>query len=239
VNASGKWLAREALLAASSAATLAACLAWLGPPGSDLAAHAYQRTVFLEHGFSLWNNFWYAGHYSFISYSVLYYPLAALFGIRLLAVATIAAASLAFAVVLGREFGPAARWSSRTFAVVWAGIVLSAAFPFALGVALALLALLALQAARLWRFALLAALAVAASPLAFVLLALVLVGIALGRHPDRRAVVGAGLALAAIGATELLILRAFPNGGRYPFRLLELMPALAFCATGIILTRGV
>ena len=130
MNASGKWLAREALLAASSAATLAACLAWLGPPGSDLAAHAYQRTVFLEHGFSLWNNFWYAGHYSFISYSVLYYPLAALFGIRLLAVATIAAASLAFAVVLGREFGPAARWSSRTFAVVWAGIVLSAAFPF-------------------------------------------------------------------------------------------------------------
>ena len=37
----------------------------------------------------------------------------------------------AFAIVVGREWGPAARWSSRTFAVVWAGIVLSAAFPFA------------------------------------------------------------------------------------------------------------
>jgi hypothetical protein len=115
---------------------------WLGSaPGTDLAAHAYQRTVFLEHGFTLWNNFWYAGRYSFISYSILYYPLAALLGIRLLAVATIATAALAFAVVLGHEFGPAARRSSRTFAVVWAGIVLSAAFPFALGVALALLAL--------------------------------------------------------------------------------------------------
>jgi hypothetical protein len=239
VTASGRWLAREALLAAFSAATLAACLAWFGPPGSDLAAHAYQRTVFLEHGFSLWNNFWYAGHYSFISYSVLYYPLAALFGIRLLAVATIAAASLAFAVVLGREFGPAARWSSRTFAVVWAGIVLSAAFPFALGVALALLALWALQATRLWRFALLAALALAASPLAFVMLALVLGGVAVGRRPDRRVAAGAGLAVAAIGATELLIVRAFPNGGRYPFQLLELIPALAFCVTGIALTWGV
>src|SRR5438128_10531710 len=124
---------------------LAALLVWLGPPGSDLAAHAYQRTLFLQHGFSLWNNFWYAGRYSFVTYSLLYYPLAALLGIKLLAVATVATAALAFAVVLGREWGPSARWSTRTFAIVWAGIVLSAAVPFALGPALVLLALLALQ----------------------------------------------------------------------------------------------
>ena len=80
-------------------------LAWLGPPGTDLAAHAYQRTLFLEHGFTLWNNFWYAGRYSFVTYSVLYYPLAALLGIRLLAVATIALAALAFAVVLVARVG--------------------------------------------------------------------------------------------------------------------------------------
>jgi hypothetical protein len=74
-------LRREALLSALAAGTLAALLVWLGPPGSDLAAHAYQRALFLQHGFSLWNNFWYAGRYSFVTYSVLYYPLAALFGI--------------------------------------------------------------------------------------------------------------------------------------------------------------
>ena len=199
MTVSSRWLAREAVLAAAAAATLATLLVWLGPPGTDFAAHAYQRTVFLEHGFTLWNNFWYAGRYSFISYSVLYYPLAALLGIRLLAVATIAAAALAFAVVLGREFGPAARWSSRTFAVVWAGIVLSAAFPFALGAALALLALWALQAGRLWRFALVAALTLAASPLAFLLLTLVLGGIALGRRPNCRVLTGAGLAVTTIG----------------------------------------
>ena len=157
-------LRREALLSAVLAAAVASVLAWLGPPGTDFAAHAYQRTLFLEHGFSLWNNWWYAGRYSFITYSVLYYPLAALLGIRLLAVATIALAALAFAVVLGREWGPAARWSSRTFAVVWAGIVLSAAFPFALGIALALLTLMALQRRSHWRFAALATLTLAASP---------------------------------------------------------------------------
>ena len=83
-------LVREATLSAAGAGALAAVLIWLGPPGSDLAAHAYQRTLFLDHGFTLWNNFWYAGRYSFVTYSVLYYPLAALFGIRLLAVATVA-----------------------------------------------------------------------------------------------------------------------------------------------------
>src|SRR3954464_5062219 len=107
------------------AAASASLLVWLGPPVADLAEHAYQRTLFLQHGFSLWNNFWYAGRYSFVTYSLLYYPLAALLGIRLLAVATVAAVAYAFAGLLWREWGPATRWSSRTFSVVWAGVVLS------------------------------------------------------------------------------------------------------------------
>ena len=41
-------LAREAALSALAAASLAAVLAWLGPPGSDLAAHAYQRALYLK-----------------------------------------------------------------------------------------------------------------------------------------------------------------------------------------------
>lgn len=207
-------------------------LAWLGPPGSDLAAHAYQRALFLQHGFTLWNNFWYAGRYSFATYSVLYYPLAALFGIRLLAVATIAAAALAFAVVIGRQWGPTARWSSRTFAVVWAGIVLSAAFPFALGAALALLALWMLQAGSRWRFAGLAALTLAASPVAFLLLVVLLAGIALGR----RFTLVPTLAIVAIGGLELVLWRLFPGGGRYPFSAAEYAAACVFWVTGAALS---
>src|SRR3954470_14681666 len=177
---------REAALCAGVAALLASLLVWLGPPGADFAAHAYQRSAFLQHGFAFWNNFWYAGRYSFVTYSLLYYPLAALFGIKLLAVATIAVAALAFAVVLWLEWGPTARWSSRTFAVVWAGIVLSAAFPFALGFAFAMVAIWALQSGRNWRFAALAALTLAASPLAFLLLVVVLTGVALARRERLR-----------------------------------------------------
>ena len=213
----------------------ATLLVWLGPPGADLAEHAYQRTLFLHHGFALWNNFWYAGRYSFVTYSVLYYPLAALFGIRLLAVATVSTAALAFAVVVWRQWGPAVRWSSRTFAVVWAGVVLSAAFPFALGAALALLAIWALQGRRHWRFALLSAFTLAASPLAFLLLALVLAGFGMARWRDRSALLVPGLVLGGFGAVEVVLWRLFP-GGRYPFSFSELAAALTFCILGAAVT---
>jgi len=62
-----------------------AALVWFGPPGTDLAAHVYQRHLLLSDGFELWNNFWYAGRYTFVDYSLTYYPLAALLGIKLLA----------------------------------------------------------------------------------------------------------------------------------------------------------
>jgi hypothetical protein len=228
-------LAREALLSAAAAATLAALLVWLGPPGADLAEHAYQRSLFLQDGFAFWNNFWYAGRYSFVTYSLLYYPLAALLGIKLLAVATVSTAALAFAVVVGRQWGPAVRWSSRTFAVVWAGIVLSAAFPFALGAALALLAMWALQARKHWRFALLAALTLAASPLAFLLLALLLAGFGIARWRDRAALLVPGLTIAVFGLVEVVLWRAFP-GGRYPFSAQELAAALTFCILGAAVT---
>jgi hypothetical protein len=233
---SARSLLREAMLAAGSAASLAALLFWLGPPGNDLAAHVYQRTVFLHDGFQLWNNFWYGGRYSFVTYSVLYYPLAGLFGIKPLAVASIATAALAFAVVVGRQWGPLARWSSRTFAVVWAGLVISAAFPFALGFALGLLALWALQAGKRWRFGILAVLTAAASPLAFLLLAIFLLGIGLGMLERGRRLLVPALIVSAVGVVEFLLTRAFPDGGRYPFTKFELTAVLVFCGLGGALT---
>ena len=211
-------LVREAVLSAAAAALVAAALAWLGPPGTDFAAHAYQRTLFLEHGFTLWNNFWYAGRYSFVTYSLLYYPLAALLGIRLLAVATIALAALAFAVVLWREWGPTTRWSSRTLRGRLGRA--SCSPPRS-------------RSRSGWRsrcsrsgrcrpgsagaFAALAALTLAASPLAFLLL--------VDRARRRRARAARALgatgcrspASSLAGAVEVVLWRLFPGGGRFPF----------------------
>ena len=233
-------LTREVLIATSLAGALAALLVWFGPPGGDFSAHVYQRALFVEHGFSLWSNFWYSGRYNFVTYSVVYYPLAAALGIRLLAVVSAAAAAFAFSVVVGRQWGPVARWSSRSFALLWAGAVLTAAFPFMLGIAFALFTVWALQVGARWWFAAFALLALAASPNAFVLLVVVVVGIGLARieegwpHEWRRLVLPA-VALAVCAVAELLVMRIFPSEGHLPFSWGDLLPACAFCVLGALL----
>ena len=226
----------ETLVAAAVATILSTALVWLGPPGTDLAAHVYQRSLFLEHGFALWNNFWYAGRYSFITYSILYYPLAAALGIGLLAVASIAAAAWAFAVLAVREWGTAARWASRAFAVVWPCYVLSGAFPFALGVAFALLALCALQAGRRVTFLCLVVLTVATSPVSFLLLCMVLAAAVLEQRTHDSRFLWLAAAVASIGLAEIVLWRAFPGGGHYPFPVTAAAAALAFSLVGFALT---
>jgi hypothetical protein len=228
--------AGEALLLAALAGALAAALCWAAPAGTDFAAHEYQRAVFMDRGFELWNNLWYSGHYSFVTYSVLYYPLAALLGIKLLAVVTVMVGTFAFATVLRREWGPAARASSAAFALVWGAFVLTGAFPFALGMALALLALSALQSGSRVLFAFWCALCLAASPLAFLLLSLVLGGIAVSGRVQSRGALLPGITVAALGALEVVLLRLFPSGGRASFSVEELIFSLGFCAAIVLMT---
>jgi hypothetical protein len=228
---------REAALCTGLAAITASLLVWLGPRGGDLAAHEYQRGLFMLHGFTLWDNFWYAGRYAFVNYSVLYYPLAALFGIRLLGVLTVGLAAAGFALLLDRQWGRPARWAGRSFALIWSGVVLTGEFPLALGVVLALFCLLALQSGRRWIGAALIVLTLAASPVAFVLLAVVLAGMALGRRrglrPRSAAVPAVAVILAA--AAEMLVLHLFP-AGTLGFPAVEAVQAAAFCVVLLGLT---
>jgi hypothetical protein len=226
----------DLLGSAAAAGLLAALLVWLGPPGTDLAAHVYQRTLFIEHGFVLWNNFWYAGRYSFVNYSVLYYPLAAAIGIKLLAVFTVTVAVIAFAAVVRHEWELHSRWTIRAFALVFALLVVSAAYPFMLGMALALLALWSLQIGRRWMFACFTFLTLAASPLAFLLLVVLLFAVALSQRGETRRFAAPAAAIGAIAAFEFLLRRMFPGRGTFPFSLEEFLAASAFCFIGMALT---
>jgi hypothetical protein len=225
---------REALLAAAVSGVASALLVWLGPHGGDYAAHAYQRELFIRHGFTFWDNYWYAGRYAFVGYSLLYYPLAAWLGIAALAVLSAVVAAAAFASVVEREWGSDAVWAGRAFAVLWAGVVLTGEFPFMLGVALALVALAALQAGRPWIWAALVFAVVAASPVAFVLLAVAAVGVG----AVRRYRVGAPVALVASGVAELVVQRVFAAGGTLGFAWPEALEAIAFCLGGVAMTLG-
>jgi hypothetical protein len=230
-------IARETLLCSGLAAALASLLVWLGPPGGDLAAHEYQRRLFLLHGFTLWDNFWYAGRYAFVGYSVLYYPLAALLGIGLLTVLTVAVSAGAFARLLEREWGGSARWAGRSFALIWPGVILTGELPLVLGVALALVSLLALRAGRRWSGAALIILVLAASPVAFVLLAIVLAGVAVERSPvlRLRGVAVPAVAVVLAAAAELVTLHLFPVG-TLAFPAGEAVQAAAFCVGLLALT---
>src|SRR3954454_2998265 len=220
-------IAREALLCSGLAGTVGSLLVWLASPGGDLAAHEYQRTLFLLHGFTLWDNFWYARRYAFVGYSILYCPLAALLGVWLLAVLTVALSAGAFGLILEREWGNAARWAGRSFALVWPGVILAGEFPFALGAALALLSLVALQSGRRWTGAAFIVLTLAASPVAFVLLAVVLIGIVATRPYGLRGKAVPALAVLLTAAAQVLVMHLFPSG-TLQFPGVEALEATAF-----------
>lgn len=214
-------------------ATLGAALVWYGPPGTDVAAHLYQRAFFLRDGFALWNNYWYAGRYSFVTYSLFYYPLAALAGINLLATASVAVGAFAFGTLVEREWGGSTRRTAWLFAVVLAASVLSGAFPYMLGVALALLALTAVQARRFRLFGLLVIVTFCVSPLAFLLLLVVLAAALISsRHLPARA----ALPVVATCVGGAALWRLFPGNGRFPYSFWELLAALAFCGGGVAFT---
>jgi len=211
---------REAAVAFVLTFAIAAALLWLGPAGADTAAHVYQRWLYMQHGFVSWDNYWYGGRYVFVTYSWLYYPVAAVVGIKLLAALSLAVASAAFALFV--DYRPAV----LAFAVVWGAYAISGAYPFMLGFAFALLAL---ATRRLWLFTPLAVLAWAASPLALLLLAVGVVGLRRRRE--------SGLTLALIAA-QIVLAHLYHGRGHFPFRWQEALAALVFAAGGALLARG-
>jgi hypothetical protein len=228
---------RQATLNAALAASLASVVLWVAPPGVDFAAHVYQLDVFVKHGFELWTNYWYAGRYTFVGYSLIYYPLAALVGIKLLAVLSAATATAAFTLLVRDTWGEQTAWSTRLFAIVTAASVLTAAFPYGLGLALSLAALLALSRGRLAWFAVCVGLTLAASPLAFLFLFVILCAIGVSRH--ERAITKPATVVAVACVSAALFWRLFPDPGRFPFPAAELFAALAFCVGGFALTYRV
>ena len=224
----------QAAVNAALAGSLAAIAVWLGPPGTDLAAHVYQLDVFARHGFELWTNYWYAGRYTFVGYSLIYYPLAAFVGIKLLAVLSAAMATAAFTLLVRETWGEQTEWATRLFAVVTAASVLTAAFPYGLGLAFMLAALLALARGHTIWFAALVLLTLATSPLAFLFLLVLLCAVGVSRV-DRSATKPA-LVVAAACLAALLSWRLFPDSGRFPFPSGELLAALTFCGGGLVLT---
>ena len=193
------------------AVLLAAVYLIWSPPSADLAAQTFRTELFEAHGFDVWSNAWYGGIH-LPGYSLLFPPLASVIGIRLVGAISVIAAAGLFAALVRPHYGDRARLAIWLFGLGAATNLFTGRLTFALGVAIALGALLAVDRERPALAALLAALTAAASPVAGLFLALAGgVLFVTGRRRDG-VVVGA----AALGATALVAF-AFPTGGIEPF----------------------
>jgi len=204
----------------------ALALAWLAfaPPTPDLAAQVYRAGLFDREGFTLFNANWYGGHHT-PAYSILFPPLGALLGVRVVGVLAAVASAVLFERIARRHFGERARWGALVFAAGTAADLLIGRLTFAVGVALALAAVLALQRGHRRSGLALALGCTLASPVAGLFLAL-----AGGAHwMASRQPIGLWVAAAAFApAVALSVL--FPEGGSQPYSAGTLASIVLCCA---------
>jgi hypothetical protein len=224
------WLPAVAL----SAALAAAMLAW-NPHVGDLAAQVFRTELFQRAGLGIWNGSWYGGHYT-LTYSVLFPPLAALLGPRLVGTFAVVASSYLFDRLVRDRWGEAARWATLWFAAGVVTLLADGQLTFALGVAFALAALRALQTSRPGLALAAGAASALSSPVAAAFLAGVLLAGTLPR--DRRTHLGAiWVACLALGLVIVPNL-AFPEGGQFPFAFSSYVAIPLWCGGALIVTHG-
>jgi hypothetical protein len=224
------WLPAVAL----STVLAVAMLAW-SPPVGDLAAQVFRTELFQRAGLAIWNSSWYGGHYV-LTYSVLFPPLAALLGPRLVGTVAVVVSSFLFDRLVRDRWGEAARWATLWFGAGVVTLLADGQLTFALGVVFGLAAMRCLQLGRP-RLALAAGAACAlSSPVAAVFLAGVLLAGALPRN--RRANLAAiGVACLALGLVLIPNL-AFPEPGQFPFAFSSYVAIPLWCGGALLLTRG-
>ncbi len=229
------------LYGAAAALVLSACFAgafalW-DPPLRDLAAHTFRADYFSDHGFALWNGSWYGGEYM-LTYSILFPPLAALLSPELTGVLAAIGCAYFFDRIVRDRWGPDARLASLWFAALGSlALVANGWLPFSLGTAFALAALRAIQL-RKHLLGTTAALASAlASPVAALMLALVVGAGALANGRARLRPAGL-IVVSALGPIALLAL-AFPEGGRFPFWFSAYWPLAVMCGLALLALRGI
>jgi hypothetical protein len=224
------WLPAVAL----SAALAAAMLAW-NPQVGDLAAQVFRTELFQRAGLGIWNGSWYGGHYT-LTYSVLFPPLAALLGPRLVGTVAVVASSYLFDRLVRDRWGEAARWATLWFAAGVVTLLADGQLTFALGAAFALAALRCLQLRRPAPALAAGAACALSSPVAAAFLAGVLLAGTLPR--DRRASLAAiWVACLALGLVIVPNL-AFPESGHFPFAFSSYLAIPLWCGGALLLTRG-
>ena len=216
----------------SSISVVGVIAVWrFGLRGPDIPAQLYISELFRTHGWLLWDNGWYGGHYQ-ASYSVLFAPLAAgvgLYGAALLCGATATWAFARLVVVAGhrRQVVPVLLFAVGTVIAVAIGQL-----PFLAGEAAGLLALVAARRDRTALALLFAASCGLFSEVAGVFLVLATAAWVLTSPSERRRKVFV-FGVAAV-LPMVVLSAALPRLGPFPFSLATLSVILGVSAVGIL-----
>ena len=208
------------------------------PRTVDLAAHTFRAELFGEEGFTIWNGQWYGGHHT-PAYSIISPPLAWLLSPPVaLACAAVACAALFPPLVRGHFGEERARWGSIWFGAATATLLFTSRLPFAIGVALGLAALLALQRHRYGWAIVFAVLCPLGSPVAGLFLAMAGIAYAIAERRNRvKRLEGIAIAAAAF-IPPVFMSWAFPEGGWAPFPTSAYVPIPLFAlAVLVVLPR--
>ncbi|MBN1172144.1 MAG: hypothetical protein JXA67_08210 [Micromonosporaceae bacterium] len=159
--------ARGTIVGGTVGSLLAIALLLAPPMGTDLSAQVAHADFFQQYGFTPIDLRWYGGTTQY-GYSWISPMIMAAVGVRLSGVLAVVVASIAFGALLARTGARRVALGAAIGAATFAGNLVSGRVTYAIGVAFALLALLALtrRLTRAWLAAggLLAFLASAASP---------------------------------------------------------------------------
>lgn len=227
--AAGESLARRnpVAIALGASALLGLLYLFWQPATLDLSAQTFRADLWSREGWVLWNDAWYGGH-TLPGYSLIYPPLGALLGPAIVGVLSSLAATACFALIATRCFG---EWA--WLGTLWLGLGVAAALyagriTFALGLAIGLGALLAMQRERALLAAGGALLAGLASPVAGLFTGLAAAALVLAprvrlpggaepREAGRGDVRPAAATLIGAALGVALMALAFPTPGYQPF----------------------
>jgi hypothetical protein len=215
---------------AGALALLAVVLGWRG---SDLPAQVFRTELVRRDGFVVWNSQWFGGH-AMLSYSVLSPVVGSVTGPIALGALSGVAAAVVFERILRFAYGRTAWIGAVWFALGTVANLIVGRVTFALGVAIGLGAVYALQRRRPVIAVGLALLCSLSSPLAGVFLAIAAIAWACAQR-DRRA--GAiGMFVAAVAPIAIIGV-LFPSPGSEPYEPWALVWDLALCGAIALAAR--
>ncbi len=207
---------------AAALAVLAVALGWRG---SDLPAQVFRTELVHQDGFVLWNSQWFGGH-PMLPYSVLSPLVGSLTGPIALGALSGVVSAVLFERILRFTFGRAAWAGAIWFALGSVTNLIVGRVTFALGVALAMGAIYALQRRHAVPAVACAFLCSLSSPLAGAFLALAAAAWACAQK-ERRAVALTTVAAALAPIAALAVL--FPSPGSEPYEPWALCWDLGVC----------